>query len=145
MISQIKLRTNMIKWKRRISLMNFGRNWKEVGRMFSKPKKTQSLSSLLWISCEKMSFLITKSFNINTISIISEICFIKTGSWLQVQMYSRVGIKGWWFANHISILDPTKPKICKTSIFHELFFLKYIFKIISADDIRLPICLDLNE
>ena len=38
-----------------------------------------------------------------------------------------------------------QPKICKTSIFLELFFLKYIFKIISADDICLSICLDLNE
>ena len=36
-------------------------------------------------------------------------------------------------------------KICKTSIFLELFFLTYIFKIISADDICLSIRLDLNE
>ena len=34
-----------------------------------------------------------------------------------------------------------KPKICKTSIFHELLFPKYIFKIISADDICLSVCL----
>ena len=40
-----------------------------------------------------------------------------------------------------------KPKICKTSIFHELFLLKDIFKIISTNDICLSIfiCLDLNE
>ena len=42
-----------------------------------------------------------------------------------------------------------QPKIYKTSIFQELFFLKYIFKIISADDtclsVCLSVCLDLNE
>ena len=59
---------------------------------------------------------------------------------------SRVGIKGWWFVNHESISWSYKPKICKTSIFHELFFPRYDnFKIISADDICLSICLDSNE
>ena len=55
----------------------------------------------------------------------------------------RIGIKGLWFVNRQST---HKPKICKTSIFHEKLFLKYYkFKIISAGDIFLHICLELND
>ena len=45
----------------------------------------------------------------NTISIINEFYVSSTtGNWLQVQMYSRFGIKASGFANHIPILDETK-------------------------------------
>ena len=48
--------------------------------------------------------------------------------------------------NHESIFWSHEPKICKTSIFHELFFLKYDnFTITSANDICLYICLELNK
>ena len=45
----------------------------------------------------------------------------------------RVRIKGLWFMNQESICWSHKPKICKTSIFHKSFFLKYDnFKTIST-------------
>ena len=42
-----------------------------------------------------------------------------------VRQYYRVGIKGSWFINHESIYWSQEPKICKTFIFHKLFFPKY--------------------
>ena len=58
----------------------------------------------------------------------------------------RVGVKGLRFVNHESISWSHEPKISKTSIFQELFFLKYDnFKIIGTDDIVLSICLELKE
>ena len=60
--------------------------------------------------------------------------------------YLSVGIKGSWFVSHKAIFWSNKLKICKTSTFRELFFPKYLnSKIISADDICVPICLELNE
>ena len=57
----------------------------------------------------------------------------------------RVGIKVSWFLNHKSSSWSHKPKICKTSIFHKLFYLKYnVFKIICIDNICLPISLKLR-
>ena len=48
--------------------------------------------------------------------------------------------------NHESVSWSHKPKICNTSIFHKSFFAKCDnFKIISAGDIYLSICLQLNE
>ena len=60
-------------------------------------------------------------------------------------IYIRVQIKGLWFVHYRSISLSHEPKICKTSIFHELFFPKYSFKIISTDNICLSFCLELNE
>ena len=57
-----------------------------------------------------------------------------------------VGIKGSWFVNHKSISWSQKPTFLKTSIFQESFFPKYDnFKIISAGDICLSICLESHE
>ena len=48
--------------------------------------------------------------------------------------------------NHESVSWSHKPQICNTSIFHKSFFAKCDnFKIISAGDIYLSICLELNE
>ena len=38
---------------------------------------------------------------------------------------NRVGIKSLQFVKHESISLSNKPKICETSIFHKLFYLKY--------------------
>ena len=58
----------------------------------------------------------------------------------------RVEITGSWFVNHKWFSWLHKRKICKTFIFHKLFFLKYDnFKIISTGDICLSISLELNK
>ena len=58
----------------------------------------------------------------------------------------RVGIIDSWLVNHESISRIQKPKICKTSIFHKLFFPKYDdFKAISVDNICLSICIEWNK
>ena len=60
---------------------------------------------------------------------------------------SRVGIKGLWFVreSRMNFLIP-RTKIRKASIFHESFIPKYDnFRIISAGDIYLSICLELTE
>ena len=62
-----------------------------------------------------------------------------------VQEKYRVGIKGSWFVNDELISWPHEPKIRTTSIFQESFFPGYKFKIISAVDICLSICLESNE
>ena len=63
-----------------------------------------------------------------------------------VTLSYRAGIKVSWFLNHKSSSWSHKPKICKTSIFHKLFYLKYnVFKIIHLDNICLPISLELDE
>ena len=59
-------------------------------------------------------------------------------------MLPVVGMEGSWFVNHESTSWCDEPKICKTSIFHELFFKKYNFKIIIAGDTYVSICLELN-
>ena len=57
-----------------------------------------------------------------------------------------VGIKASWFVNQESVFWSHKPKICKTFIFHESFFLKYDnVKIIGLDNICLSTCVELNE
>ena len=57
----------------------------------------------------------------------------------------RVGVRGLRFVNHESISWSHEPKISKTSLFQELFFLKNDnFKIIGTDDIALSICLELK-
>ena len=58
----------------------------------------------------------------------------------------RVGMNNLWFVNHKSIFCSHKLKICKISIFHKSFFLKYdYFKIASTGDLCLSVCLDLDR
>lgn len=60
--------------------------------------------------------------------------------------YIRAEIIGLLFVNHKSISWFHPPKMCKTSINYESFFLKYNkFKTIIAGDICLSICLELNH
>ena len=58
----------------------------------------------------------------------------------------RVGIKGSWFVNYELISWSHEPKIHKVSIFHELFFPKYVnFEIIGEGHICQSTCLELKE
>ena len=107
-----------------------------------------------WSFSLKVCYNITQDINFNSIAIYRNPWFCvldyKTNKIrnLLTNHYSfqvRVRIKNSGFVNHESISWSYEPKNCKTSIFHESFFLKYHnFKIISADDICLSICLGLN-
>ena len=96
------------------------------------------------------SFLCFLSLNlIMTFSLF----FIRWQTWISSGLMvvpvsdCRGGIKGLWFVNHESISWSCEPEICRISIFYELLFPKYKnFKIISAANICLSICLELmNE
>ena len=93
------------------------------------------------------------SYNMVFVS-FNHVKFCYSGGWFLIILFCKcsiryfdiVRIKASWFMNHKSISWSHKPKICKTYIFHISLFPKYgNFKIISAGDICLSICLELNE